>query len=113
MKQYGRRRRGHRRPACTSGSTPSGCHGTVQAAAFDTRMDHPKLLVKMDHASRTEEKLLTGLGARLARRRPSTSSVIDATGPLADGEEERASRWGRALAENAAGLAEQPQPRLR
>src|SRR5215212_6902278 len=31
------------------------------AAAFDTVMDHPKLIVKMNHATRAEEKLLRGL----------------------------------------------------
>src|SRR3954447_8358402 len=34
------------------------------AAAFDTRGSGHKMLTKMDHASRTEEKLLTRLGAR-------------------------------------------------
>jgi hypothetical protein len=73
---------------------PSG----LRAAAFDTRMDHPKLLVKLDHASKTEEKLLSGHGATLVA--PAEHfRVTDTKGPLADGEEERASRWGRALAE--------------
>jgi hypothetical protein len=70
--------------------------GTL-AAAFDTRSDHPKLLVKMDHAARTEEKLLRGHG--LAIVAPAEHFyVTDAKGPLADGEEERARRWGAALA---------------
>ena len=70
----------------------------VPAAAFDTRMDRPRLVTKMDHASRTEEKLLRGLGATLAA--PAEHFfVTDTKGPLADGEEERASQWGRALAE--------------
>jgi hypothetical protein len=70
----------------------------ISAAAFDTRMDHPKLVTKMDHASKTEEKLLRGLGATLAA--PAEHFfVTDTKGPLADGEEERASQWGRALAE--------------
>jgi hypothetical protein len=73
---------------------PPGIH----AAAFDTRMDHPRLLVKLDHASKTEEKLLMSHGAALVA--PAEHfRVTDAQGPLADGEEERASRWGRALAE--------------
>lgn len=71
---------------------------TVSAAAFDTRMDHPKLITTMDHASRTEEKLLTSHGATLVA--PAEHfHVVDAKGPLADGEEERASQWGRVLAE--------------
>jgi hypothetical protein len=70
----------------------------IGAAAFDTRMDHSRLIVKLDHASKTEEKLLKSLGATLVA--PAEHfRVTDARGPLADGEEERASRWGRALAE--------------
>ena len=72
--------------------------GPVAGAAFDTRMDHPKLVTRMDHASRTEEKLLRGLGATLAV--PAEHfTVVDAKGPLADGEVARARLWGRTLAE--------------
>jgi hypothetical protein len=70
----------------------------LNAAAFDTRMDHPKLLVKLDHASKTEEKLLTGHGATLVAA-AEHFRVTDTKGPLAEGEEGRASQWGRALAE--------------
>src|SRR3954447_24248787 len=35
----------------------------IVAAAFDTRSAPPRLLVKLDHAARTEEKLLGRLGA--------------------------------------------------
>ena len=70
----------------------------INAAAYDTRMDHPKLVTRFDHAARTEEKLLRGLGATLAA--PAEHFfVVDATGPLVDGEEDRARRWGRALGE--------------
>ena len=70
----------------------------TNAVAFDTRMDHPKLITKLDHASKTEEKLLRGLGATLAA--PAEHFVVvDAKGPLADGEEDRARRWGQALGE--------------
>ncbi|RBY91073.1 flavodoxin [Blastococcus sp. TF02A-30] len=70
----------------------------VRAAAYDTRMSHPKLLVKLDHASRTEEKLLQQHGAELAA--PAEHfTVQDAKGPLVDGEEDRARRWGQALAQ--------------
>jgi hypothetical protein len=70
----------------------------LNAAAFDTRMDHPKLITRMDHAAKTEEKLLRGLGASLAA--PAEHFfVTDVKGPLLDGEEDRARGWGRALGE--------------
>lgn len=70
----------------------------VSAAAFDTRMDHPKMLTKLDHASRIEEKLLHRLGATLAA--PAEHfAVRDEKGPLVDGEEDRARQWGAALSE--------------
>jgi hypothetical protein len=70
----------------------------LKAAAFDTRMNRPRLVTRLDHASKTEEKLLRGLGATLAA--PAEHFfVTDTTGPLADGEEDRARRWGEALAE--------------
>lgn len=86
--------------------TSSGLHewldrttlvGVIHAAAFDTRLDHPRLLTALDHASRTEEKLLRRLGATLAA--PAEHfHVVDAKGPLAAGEEDRARQWGRSLA---------------
>jgi hypothetical protein len=69
----------------------------VPAAAFDTRLNHPKLLVKIDHAARTEEKLLKRHGATLVAR-AEHFAVTDTKGPLADGEEDRARRWGQELA---------------
>jgi hypothetical protein len=75
-----------------------GGSGTL-AAAFDTRSDHPKLIVKMDHAARTEEKLLRALGLTIIA--PAEHFFVsDAKGPLVDGEEDRARRWGAALAES-------------
>jgi flavodoxin len=72
--------------------------GGVSAAAFDTRMDHPKMLTKLDHASHTEEKLLHKLGATLAA--PAEHFFVrDEKGPLVDGEEDRARQWGAALSE--------------
>jgi hypothetical protein len=69
----------------------------TRAAAFDTRSDHPKLLVKLDHASRTEEKLLRRHGLTMVA--PAEHFyVTDTKGPLADGEEERAREWGTVLA---------------
>jgi hypothetical protein len=73
-------------------------HSGIGAAAFDTRSDHPKLLVKMDHAARTEEKLLRSHGLSLMAR-AEHFYVTDTEGPLADGEEDRARTWGAGLAE--------------
>ncbi|MGY2002675.1 flavodoxin family protein [Blastococcus sp. SYSU DS1024] len=74
--------------------TGAGTH----AAAFDTRSDHPKLLVKIDHAAKTEEKLLRGRGLSILA--PAEHFyVTDPKGPLADGEEVRARRWGASLAD--------------
>lgn len=79
----------------------------IRAAAFDTRMSHPKFVVKLDHASKTEEKLLERHGAELAA--PAEHfTVQDVQGPLADGEEERARRWGQALAQLLGARAPHP-----
>jgi hypothetical protein len=67
-------------------------------------MDHPKLIVKMDHASKTEEKLLKAHGATLVAD-AEHFRVTDAKGPLADGEEERARQWGRSLVEQVSSSA--------
>ncbi|MGY1831173.1 hypothetical protein ACI8AA_12245 [Geodermatophilus sp. SYSU D01180] len=73
----------------------------IAAAAFDTRGSGHPVLTKMDHASRTEEKLLGGLGARIVA--PAEHFfVVDTKGPLAAGEEERARAWGATLAQLAA-----------
>jgi hypothetical protein len=73
----------------------------TRAAAFDTRSDHPKLLVKMDHASRTEEKLLHRHGLQIVA--PAEHFfVTDAKGPLVDGEVDRARRWGATLGDRLA-----------
>ena len=54
------------------------------------------MLTTLDHASRTEEKLLHKLGATLAA--PAEHFFVrDAKGPLVDGEEDRARLWGAAL----------------
>lgn len=75
--------------------------GGVAAAAFDTRSNAHPLLAKMDHASRTEEKLLKKLGADVVA--PAEHFyVTDAKGPLADGEVDRARRWGQTLAQRVA-----------
>src|SRR3954452_10591128 len=75
--------------------------GSVAAAAFDTRGNAHPLLAKMDHASRTEEKLLKKLGPDVVAR-AEHFYVTDAKGPLADGEVDRARRWGQTLAQRVA-----------
>ncbi|GAB3309797.1 flavodoxin family protein [Geodermatophilus aquaeductus] len=70
----------------------------LRAAAFDTRDTRHPTLTRMDHASRTEEKLLGRLGAEIVA--PAEHFAVTGTrGPLAAGEEERARAWGRALGE--------------
>jgi hypothetical protein len=72
-----------------------GVRGTP-AAAFDTRSSGHPMLTRMDHASRTEEKLLGKLGTQLVA--PAEHYyVADTKGPLVEGEEERARAWGRTL----------------
>jgi hypothetical protein len=76
--------------------------GAIPAAAYDTRGSGHPMLSKMDHASRVEEKLLGKLGATMVA--PAEHFfVAEATGPLVDGEEDRARRWGQGLAEGVAG----------
>jgi hypothetical protein len=68
------------------------------AAAFDTRGSGHPMIAKLDHAARTEEKLLGKLGATIIA--PAEHFfVADTKGPLVDGEEERARAWGSALAD--------------
>jgi hypothetical protein len=70
----------------------------VSAAAFDTRGSGHPVLSKMDHAARTEEKLLHRAGAQVVA--PAEHFfVADTKGPLVEGEEDRARQWGRTLAE--------------
>jgi hypothetical protein len=79
----------------------------LAAAAFDTRGSGHPLLAKMDHAARTEEKLLGKLGARLVA--PSEHFfVVDTKGPLVEGEEDRARAWGTTLAGLVAALPTRP-----
>jgi len=70
----------------------------IPAAAFDTRSSGHPMLTRMDHAARTEEKLLGRLGTQVVA--PAEHFyVADTKGPLVEGEEERARRWGRTLGE--------------
>jgi hypothetical protein len=82
----------------------SVAHAGIAAAAFDTVVDHPKLVVKMNHAAKAEEKLLGRHGLSIVA--PAEHFVVvDAKGPLAEGEEDRARAWGRALAERVSPAA--------
>jgi len=66
----------------------------VAAAAFDTRIDKPRV---PGSAARGAEKRLRKLGFRIAA--PSESFyVTGVTGPLVEGETERARLWGEELA---------------
>lgn len=69
----------------------------ISAVAFDTRGSGHPMLSKMDHAARTEEKLLHRAGAQVVV--PAEHFfVADTKGPLVEGEEDRARQWGRSLA---------------
>lgn len=66
-------------------------------ASFDTRMAMPSWLKIAPTAGPSIEKRLRKLGLRVAT--PSESFVVgDTTGPLENGELERAREWGRSLA---------------
>ncbi len=69
----------------------------VPAVAFDTRLDHPPFLRHLDHASRGAERLLRRRGFSIVV--PAEHFfVVSPTGPLADGEADRAAAWGRTVA---------------
>jgi hypothetical protein len=64
------------------------------AAAFDTKIAKPSL---PGSAARKAHRLLRSLGCRMLA--PAESfRVVGTTGPLSDGERERARRWGAELA---------------
>jgi hypothetical protein len=80
-------------------------HDGIAGVAFDTRGSGHPMLSKMDHAARTEEKLLHRAGAKVVA--PAEHFfVADTKGPLVEGEEDRARQWGRSLA----GLLVSPAP---
>jgi hypothetical protein len=65
----------------------------IGAATFDTRINKPRV---PGSAARGAEKRLRRLGLRIAV--PAESFYVDGTtGPLVDGEAERARRWGERL----------------
>ncbi len=71
---------------------------TTVVAAFDTRVARPRA---PGSAARRAERRLRRLGYRTIR--PAASFWVTGTrGPLADGELERARRWGAALGEEVA-----------
>ena len=75
---------------------PSGRLDGVEAAAFDTRINWPKLL--SGAASKGIADRLARKGAHIAID-PESFRVEDKDGPLVAGEEERATMWGRQVAE--------------
>jgi hypothetical protein len=70
------------------------------AAAFDTHVDHPRLLRHVGSAAAAIAKHLDSLGFEIAAE-PEHFWVSGTLGPLADGELERARQFGRSLAEKA------------
>jgi hypothetical protein len=73
--------------------TVQGGSPQVAAAAFDTRIDKPRL---PGSAARAAERRLRRLGLRIAV--PAKSFYVAGTpGPLVAGEQERARRWGADL----------------
>ena len=65
----------------------------VAAATFDTRISRPRL---PGSAARAAEKRLRRLGFRIVA--PAASFYVEGTsGPLQEGEPERARRWGQTL----------------
>ena len=73
--------------------------GDVAAAAFDTRMGTPT--EKNAAASETIAARLTAAGCRLVAA-PESFLVAGFTGPLVEGEEERARGWALHVAEQVA-----------
>ncbi len=80
-------------------AAPSGLRRPGLAAVFDTRVTKVRKLPKA--AGTRGGHLLKHLGFTLVRR-PEPFLVEDTTGPLIDGEVERASEWGRELARDVA-----------
>lgn len=72
----------------------------VRAAAYDTRVSKPFFMRWLDRASRGIEGRLKGRGFKIAA--PAEHFWVEGyTGPLRDGELERARAWGASLAEAA------------
>jgi Flavodoxin len=66
-------------------------------AAFDTHVEHPKLLRHIGSAASAIERRLTGLGLHVVAP-VEHFWVHGSMGPLVDGESDRAEQWGCELA---------------
>lgn len=75
--------------------------GSAVAAAFDTHVDHPKLLRHVGSAAAAIAKRLGILGIEVVAE-PEHFWVAGTVGPLRDGELQRAYEFGRLLTEEAA-----------
>jgi hypothetical protein len=84
--------------------------GSSAAAAYDTHVDHPRLLRHVGSAAAAIAKHLDRLGFEIAAE-PEHFWVSGTLGPLADGELERAREFGRSLAEKAGITALAPSTR--
>jgi hypothetical protein len=74
----------------------------MAAAAFDTRVDKPRLPGSAAHGA---ERRLRRLGFHIVE--PAASFyVTDMTGPLVEGERDRARRWGELLGSRVAAAGE-------
>jgi hypothetical protein len=70
------------------------------AAAYDTHVDHPKLLRHVGSAAAAIAKRLEKLGIDVVAE-PEHFWVTGSLGPLREGELERAREFGRSVAEKA------------
>jgi hypothetical protein len=73
----------------------------VAVAAFDTRIDKPRV---PGSAARGAEKRLRKLGFHVVAR-PESFYVTGTAGPLVDGETERARRWGEEIGKRHVGAS--------
>lgn len=74
--------------------------GRFSAATFDTMLAGPRWIRWMPSAGRGAHRGLRRLGLHMVAP-PETFYVEDTTGPLVDGEVDRARRWGERLAAEA------------
>lgn len=69
----------------------------VRSASFDTHMDRPHVIAKVGSAAGPIHRRLHKLGLETTAE-PEHFWVADSTGPLRDGERDRAREWGANLA---------------
>jgi hypothetical protein len=79
------------------------------AAAFDTHAEHPNMLRRLGSAAGPIDRRLRQLGLTV-RRLPEHFWVTDTTGPLAEGQVERAEAWGEQLAADVLSTAPVQEP---